>query len=153
MVILACDSLHFGHQNFYDPLFFFPKIYDPQYIWDPPSEENASPLNSRDLRISFERDTEGRARQGWDIYLLYFYLEARNGTKNMKKISAVAAPRGHGGIFPPKIFPCFIPPPQKKKMMQEMPLDWKTYTEPWIDMENMIKTLMAMIWRWWRPWW
>ena len=27
-----------------NPLFFFPKIYDPQYIWDPPSEENASPL-------------------------------------------------------------------------------------------------------------
>ena len=26
------------------PLFFFPKIYDPQNIWDPPSKENASPL-------------------------------------------------------------------------------------------------------------
>ena len=27
----------------FDPPIFFPKIYDPQYIWDPPSEENASP--------------------------------------------------------------------------------------------------------------
>ena len=28
----SCDSLHFGHQ-------FFPTIYDPQYIWDPPPSE------------------------------------------------------------------------------------------------------------------
>ena len=34
----------FGSSKTYDPPIFFPKIYDPQYIWDPPSEENASPL-------------------------------------------------------------------------------------------------------------
>ena len=37
--------LHFGHQKLYDPLVFFPKIYDPQYIWDPHSEENDGPLS------------------------------------------------------------------------------------------------------------
>ena len=35
-----CDSLHFM-----TPLFFsFKKFMNPQYIWDPPSEENVSPL-------------------------------------------------------------------------------------------------------------
>ena len=34
-----CDSLHFM-----TPLFSFQKFMNPQYIWDPPSEENASPL-------------------------------------------------------------------------------------------------------------
>ena len=38
----SCDSLHFD-QNFMTPLIFFPKIYDPQYIWDPHSEENDNP--------------------------------------------------------------------------------------------------------------
>ena len=30
--------------TFYDPPIFFHKFMNPQYIWDPPSEENASPL-------------------------------------------------------------------------------------------------------------
>ena len=45
-----CDSLHFARmssQILWPPYFSFQKFMGPQYIWDPPSEENASPLNKR----------------------------------------------------------------------------------------------------------
>ena len=31
-------------KNFMTPLFFFPKIYDPQYIWDPLQKKMPAPL-------------------------------------------------------------------------------------------------------------
>ena len=38
-------TLHFGHQQTYDPLFFLPKFFDPSVYLEPnPSKENASPL-------------------------------------------------------------------------------------------------------------
>ena len=36
--------LPIGHQKFYDPLFFFPKNYYPQYIWDPHFQRKWQPL-------------------------------------------------------------------------------------------------------------
>ena len=40
------DSLHFGHQKFYDPPIFLSKNLWPPVYLGPPSEENASPFSS-----------------------------------------------------------------------------------------------------------
>ena len=40
----SCDSLHFGHQKFYDPPIFLSKNLWPPVYLGPPSKENASPL-------------------------------------------------------------------------------------------------------------
>ena len=47
----SSDSLHFGHLKFMISLFFFPKIYDPQYIWDPHSKENDSPPPKKSPKV------------------------------------------------------------------------------------------------------
>ena len=54
-VVILWLPTFWSSKNFMTPLFFFPKIYDPQYIWDPPSRENASPLRGvSTLRTSMD---------------------------------------------------------------------------------------------------
>ena len=81
-VIIQCDlcTLSLPRDSPHGPLFFFPKIYDPHYIWDPHSEENDSPLiteaqilrDGRDsVRISTCTNTQVHVKNWFCAYTAY----------------------------------------------------------------------------------